>query len=367
MKVLISSFLILSASAVFAQGSDMQSAEQTLKGLLNELRSAETDGERSEKNKAFKAAMARTLQDPQSLAYPFESLETVGFIDSPDGKMRIVNWNVEKEDFSHDYFCFVLHEEDRKGDYHVTELRDISFGMPMQPTEIIGADEWYGALYYKIIPFEKSGKTQYAVLGWDYYSDASQLRVIDVMYFTGKTLKLGSPVFKVGKETHKRMIYEHSKKASMSLLYEENRHRIIFDHLSPEAPSMVEFKSFYVPDMSYDAFVLEGSKWVLHEDVIGTNHGNEGDGHQVVYVKNEKTGQVERKEIKAKWINPEDMDAPAGGSEHVAVTPDDIENGEVTPEKSNEPQVDKRDKRDPSTLSYYKDLDKKKRKKRKRN
>lgn len=367
MKVLISSFLILCAFTGFAQGTDIIAAEEQLNGLLLELRAAETDAERSEKNKVFKAALAQVLQNPLALTHPFTSLETVGFIDSPDGKMRIVNWNVEKEDFSHDYFCFVLHEEDRRGDYHVTELKDVSFGMPMQPTEVIGADEWYGALYYKIIPFDKSGKTQYAVLGWDYFSEASQLRVIDVMYFTGKTLKLGSPVFKVGKETHKRMLYEHSKKATMALLYEENRNRIIFDHLSPEAPSMVEFRSFYVPDMSYDAFVLEGSKWVLHEDVIGTNNHDEGEGRQVVYVKNEKTGQVERKEIKTRWINPEDPGAPAGGSEHVAITPEDVENDLVEEKRSDEPKIDKRDKRDPSTLSYYKDLDKKKRKNRRRN
>lgn len=366
MKVVFTFLIFLGGFYGFAQNLDLSIEEEKLNDLLLDLRIAETEDERQEKNKIFKAALEQVLQNPLAINYSFSKLETVGFIDSPDGKMRIVNWNVEKEDFSHDYFCFVLHEEERKGDYHVTELKDISFGMPMQPTEIIGSNEWYGALYYRIIPFEKSGKTQYAVLGWDYYSEASQMRIIDVMYFTGKTLKLGSPVFKVGKETHKRMMYEHSKKASMSLTYEENRHRIIFDHLSPEAPSMVEFRSFYVPDMSYDAFVLEGSRWVLHEDVIGTNPEQNNNGRQVVYIRNEKTGEIERKEIKAKWMNPEDADAPAGGSEHVAVTPDDVVNSENEAKDNSEPTVNKRDKRDPSTLSFYKDMDKK-RKKRKNN
>ena len=145
----------------------------------------------------------------------------------------------------------------------------------------------------------------------------------------------------------------------MSLKYEEQRERIIFDHLSPESPSMKNFYSFYVPDMSYDAFVLEGSKWILHEDVIGTNPHNDAK-KQVVFVKNEKTGKLERKVIKSEWINPENPNDPTGGSEHVAVTPESAIEDAENEEKSNEPKVDKRDKRDPSNVSFYKDVEKKK-------
>ena len=73
----------------------------------------------------------------------------------------------------------------------------------------------------------------------------------------------------------------------MSLKYESDRERIIFDHLSPESPSMKKFRSFYVPDMSYDAYILEDGKWILNEDVIGVNKGN-GEKKQTVYVLNEK-------------------------------------------------------------------------------
>lgn len=366
MKAVISIFAVLLLFPAVAQTVSLEESEKHLSSLLDVLRKASSDAEKEQRNKEFKAELEKVLQDPAALTYPFASLTTVGFINSPDGKMRIVNWNVEQEDFSHTYNCFVLHVEDRRNEYHVTELKDISFGMPMQPTEIISSDEWYGALYYKIIPIEKSGKTLYTVLGWDYFSSMSQIRVIDVIYFTGKTVKLGSPVFKVGKETFKRMIYEHSKNASMSLLYEEQRHRIIFDHLSPESPSMAGFKSFYVPDLTYDAFVLESGKWVLHEDVIGTNPNHET-GKQYIYVKNEKTGKVEKKLIKTSWINPEDANAPAGSSEHVAVTPetaDEVEKQQNKEESVNEPKVNKKDKRDPSQLSFYKDMEKKKRKRR---
>jgi hypothetical protein len=153
----------------------------------------------------------------------------------------------------------------------------------------------------------------------------------------------------------------------MSLKYEENRERIIFDHLSPESPSMAKFRSFYVPDMSYDAFKLENGKWVLHEDVIGVNKGADAK-KQYMYVKDEKTGKVQRKEVKVEWVNPEGENTPVDGGSHVAVTPETEVKEEDKKENVNLPEVDKRDKRDPSDLSIYGDKKKKKRKnKRKRN
>ena len=54
---------------------------------------------------------------------------------------------------------------------------------------------------------------------------------------------------------------------------------------------------------------------VLYTEVI-TNKINPETNQkkQVVYVKNEKTGKLERKVIKTKWENPEDAEAPAGGT-----------------------------------------------------
>lgn len=355
-------FLMIITIPAFGQGDSMEEREANLEKLLNELRSADNNADKSSKNAAFKEALEATLSIEASFNYQFSKLSTVGVINSPDKQMRIVNWNVEQDDFSQKYFCYVAHFDKRKKTYHLTELKDMSFGMPSFPKEIITSEQWYGALYYKIIPVKKGSKTIYTVLGWDHNSSMSQVKLIDAIYFSGKNVKLGSPIFKIGKETNKRVFFEHSKKATMYLNYEVDRDRIMMDHLSPESPSMANFRSFYVPDLSYDAFVFKGSKWILHEDVIGVNN-EEQLKKQVVYVKNEKTGKVERKVIKTKWENPEDAGAPGGGSEHVAVTPETEKNSKSDP---NAPKVDKKDKRDASELSIFKDVKKKKKRRRKR-
>lgn len=351
-----------------AQSIDLAAEEIKLEQLLLELRAAENNAEKKLKNKAFKVELERVLQTPEAMDYPFSKLTTIGFIDSPDGQMRIVNWNVEQDDFSQKYSCFILHIDSRRKTYYVTELTEDVMGMPMsQPTEILASNEWYGALYYKIIPVKKGSKTLYTVLGWDYYSTMSQIRLIDVIYFTGKTVKLGSPIFKIGKETKKRMYYEHSKKAGMGLTYEPQRDRIMMDHLSPETPSMKNFRSFYVPDLSYDAFVLESGKWILNEDVIGVN--SESSSRQSVYVLNDNTGVVEEREIRSEWINPED-NGPGGGSEHVAVTPEsaaEAAEAVATAGDPNAPEVNGRDRRDPSNLSTVQGNRRDRRRRRRRN
>lgn len=356
---------LIVSSSLFGQQTSFEQDENNLLVLLDKLRNAENNTEKDAANKIFKAELYKVLDQPGSIDYAFSQLTTVGFIDSPDKQMRIVNYNVEQDDLSQKYFCFVIYNDKRKKEQFVTELKDNSFGMPTQPTEILAADEWYGALYYKIIPISKGSKTIYTVLGWDYYSPSSQLKLIDAIYINGKTVKLGSPIFKQGKETLKRVYFEHSKKSSMALNYEDNRKRIIFDHLSPESPNLKNYKSYYVPDMSYDAFELIGGKWELQEDVIGTNSG-EDPKKQVIYVTNPKTGKVEAKEVKVKWIDPEDANAPGGGYEHVAITPETVKNEENLDKKDDGLKVDKNDKRDPSQISFYDEVTKKKKKRKKK-
>lgn len=357
-------FLILIISQTsFAQQSFAEDEDKLLV-LLDKLRAAENNAEKDAANKVFKTELSKVLEQPGSIDYPFSKLTTVGFIDSPDKQIRIVNYNIEQDDLSQKYVCFVICTDKRKKEQFVVELKDNSFGMPTQPTEILSSDEWYGALYYKIIPIKKGSKTVYTVLGWDYYSPSSQIKLIDAIYVSGKSVKLGSPIFKQGKETLKRIYFEHSKKTSMALNYEDNRKRIIFDHLSPETPSLKNYKSYYVPDMSYDAFVLESGKWILQEDVIGTNSG-EDPKKQVVYVKDPKTGKVEAKEVKVKWINPEDTNAPGGGYEHVAITPETAKENEKSEKENNDLKVDKNDKRDPSQISFYNEVVQKKKKRKK--
>jgi hypothetical protein len=349
--------LFLAAKSI-AQDTILATKEANLVELLTDLRSAKDDTEKQEKNLLFQEYLRETLNEKNAFTYPFSLLKSVGVIDSPDGLVRIINWNIEQEDASQKYYGYILKKEDRKEAISITELIDNSAELPLRPEEILTADNWYGALYYKIIPFEKGSKTIYTLLGWDGNSSSSNVKLIDALYFAGSQVKFGSPIFKLKDKIVKRVFYEYSERAVMSLRYEPEYKRIIFDHLSPESPNLVGFYAYYIPDLSYDAFVIDGTKWILKEDVIAINRPDAE--KMVVFVPNQRNGKVEKKTIKKEWKNPED--SRIGGTPHVAVTPEEGAVDDVTPENDPNAKLSKRDNRDPSKMSTT--LGRKKRKKR---
>lgn len=354
------SFVFLCMSSR-AQEYDVARAEDRLLTKLEALRSAKIDADKKTANEDFKSDLAAVLEYPETFNHPFSLLTSVGFIDSKDKMVRIINWNVEQDDKSQRYYGFVQHFDKRRKVLSVTELKEDVFGLK-QPEEVIEASNWYGALYYKIIPVKKGSRTIYTVLGWDGNTTMSNIKLIDAMYINGRSIKFGSPIFKIGKETKKRMFYEHSEKVTMTLRYEDDRKRIMMDHLSPESPTMKGYYSFYVPDLSYDAFVFEDKKWVLKEDVIGLNSHSNGE-KQTVRTKDPKTGKLVERKIDHSWQDPSNPNAPAGGNEHVAVTPEsqDVDPKEPAPKKK-KTKVSKRDKRDAAESSIFGDMNHKKKK-----
>lgn len=333
MKHFLLAVVFLNSIAVFAQ-FNFEQRERDLSVLLDSLRSAKNDFEKKKWNTEFKTLMSSTLSEPRIFDFQFTRLNTVGIINSPDNLLKIINWNVEQDDHSQSYYAFVLLKDAKDKTHKTWELIDKSFLLPGKPQEILNSDMWYGALYYSIIPVEKNHKTYYTVLGWDGGTSMSNTKLIDVIHFSGSNLKLGAAMFKTKEETLKRVFFEHSERAYMSLKYEPQYKRIIFDHLSPETPTMEGVYEFYVPDMSYDAFVYEGSKWILKEDVIGVNK----ESQQVsMSVADPETGEVKSYESKSTWVDPTSSGSPASKEVHIAVTPEEesTNTGETEDKKKN--------------------------------
>lgn len=319
MKHLITYLIIVISGVTFAESDSLLiNSEVRLKQKLEALRNpANTDEQKDQLNLEFKVELEKTFQLKEVFDYPFSKLTSLGSIKSSDEVVRIFNWNVEHEDFSQSYFCYIMQRNPRSNTIEVTELIDNSAQLEERPEQILTADNWYGALYYTIIPKEKSGKTYYTLLGWDGNSLSSNVKIIDVLYFSGSKPKLGYNLFKTEEGIKKRIFFEYKEQAIMSLKYDKARNMIIFDHLSPETPALKGFYSYYVPDLSYDAFEFDKNYWEYRSDIIGIN--KEDDKKMTIYTINKKTGETEAKQIKRVWIDP--SDATTGDGKHVAVMP----------------------------------------------
>lgn len=317
-RLLTFAFLVFSGQILF--GQSLAEMESVLETKLIALRAAKTEEEISFHNEAFKKSMSDFLKEPSAFNYIFQKLKTVAVLDSPDGKVRIVNWNLEHQDMSYSFCAFVLRKDENKDKIIVTELVDNLDAYESKPEGTIEAKNWYGALYYKIIPFERNNKMEYLLIGWDGGTTGSNFKILDVLTFSGNNVKLGSPVFKGKKTTMRRVIFEYSDRSNMVVRFEEKYGRIVFDHLSPESPALAGVYSYYVPDMSYDAYVYADGEWILNEDIIATNP-DEGNESKYFYSLNSKTGKAEKVKMKSSWIDPTDIKHEQD-IKHVARTPE---------------------------------------------
>ncbi|MBM3164351.1 MAG: hypothetical protein FJZ80_02715 [Bacteroidetes bacterium] len=347
MRSLILGLVLLVTSAF---GQNLADSEDQLNAKLIELRAAKTEQEMLRSNVLFTQEMRNFLQQKGAFQYKFTKLKSIADLNSDDGLVRIIHWNLEFPDFSYSYSGFVLRWDADEEKTSIAELIDVNDPYTPIPESILDAKNWYGALYYKMITMEYNGESQYVLLGWDGGTTSSNFKIIDVLSFRGNAVKLGSPIFVNKKKIAKRVVFEYSDKSSMALRMDEKRNRIVFDHLSPENPSLTGVYSFYVPDFSYDAYVWVEDRFVLEEDVIAVNDPLE-EKPAAVYVLDPKTGQPVKQNYKLTWIDPEDPNR-RGDISHVARTPD----SEQAPRADENPEevIPKKkwwDRRNPNKLS----------------
>lgn len=240
----------------------------SLKLLRQSVIRSQNDSERTWANDAFVIALEKILQSKDSYEMDFDSLGQMGILRSPDNAFRIITWNLPFDDETHKYYCYIQTILKKKKKYTVYRLTDKSEEISSPEKKTLGKDNWYGVLYYRIIPFSSRKKTYYALLGWDGHNSSTCKKIIDVMCFENNgEPKFGDDIFTMGKISKKRVIFEYSAQAVMSLKYHPERKQIIFDHLSPSQPEMEGMYQYYGPDFSYDAFELEKGKWIYKEDV----------------------------------------------------------------------------------------------------
>ena len=320
---LIGFSILLVATTIWSQteNSEMIKCETQLFNLLSELREAQSNEVLKEKNEAFRNELLAVLTKKEAFDYPFNSLNTLGKITSSDNQVRIFTWNIELADLTHRYYGFLIKKTNRKKGNYVFELTQYPANIyPKYNFNKLSLDTWYGCLYYDIVVSKLDNKTYYTLLGYDANNQQSDIKIIDALSFRGKIPYLGVPIFQTKYNSNKiylsnRLFFEYSSKATMSLKYDKNRKLIIYDHLSPEAPNLAEFRDYYVPDMSYDALHFEGYRWKLYEDIVANNPE---DSKVNVYSYDTASDTSLVISTKNTWIDPTDRSAPIKGNGHKA-------------------------------------------------
>ncbi len=244
--------------------------EDSLLVMLDVVRKTESVPKMEGLNQEFSQTLSKVILMEGAFDYPFQKLsQKMSTITSPDGVFRFFNWNVEDSYKEHNFYALVLKYNEKEDNYEVIKLKDNYRYIFSPDTKSLDHTNWYGALYYQIIPIKKGNKTIYTLLGWNGNNRSSTKKIIEAMTFANhSSIKFGETIFKYGKEMKRRIVFEYSAEANMSLKYykKKKEQKIVFDHLSPQSPQVEGIRSFYFPDLSFDALYLQGNKWVLVEN-----------------------------------------------------------------------------------------------------
>jgi len=219
-------------------------------------------------NDSIRNMFSDILQHKASFDYSFDTLKTVGKILSPDKLFRIINWNVVHPDGSNSYYGYIQYYLKTKDTIVVTELIDFSERMEDPEQQMLDASQWYGALYYDIVPAKEKSRTHYLLLGWDGGDLFVNRKVIDVLSFSSSGVpKFGKNVFVFGKQRKKRVVFEFSYMATMKLFYDKEIDMVVFEHMVPINSSLINQRSAYGSDLTFDGLEYEKGKWVLRENL----------------------------------------------------------------------------------------------------
>lgn len=249
----------------------LHDVEIRLMGLSERMIQSYDEEERLTSGKNFIRTLVRAIKVQGSYYYPFDSLKAVSIIQSPDNLFRIMTWNLgTKEEEFHYYGLIQMNPDKMKKIKDTTNLRafypliDRSSRINNPYDTITSADFWWGSTYYQMA-LSKAGKTTfYTLLGWDGNTNRSNKKVVDVLTFQNNKPVFGAPIFDVkGKKLLKRMIWEFSNQATMTLRYEENKNMLIYENIVPPKPSNVGMYETYLPDGSYDFMVWKNGKWQI--------------------------------------------------------------------------------------------------------
>ena len=220
---------------------------------------------RREANKEFKNYLKELIQSNKKLLRYSDSIPHFGVIESPDKALTIYNWNLIDDFGSFEYFAFI-----DLGEKGIITPLDLSERMQNPLNKKCKTSEWYGALYYEVIPTKiKKEGTYYVLLGWDGKSPHGTRKVIDVFYYDEELSNwfFGKTIFGPPFRDQTRYFIEYSSEVVVSLKYHKDASKIIFDHVVPPNKGLDGVYDFYAPDLSFDAFEFRKDFWYLVQNV----------------------------------------------------------------------------------------------------
>jgi hypothetical protein len=246
--------------------------EDSMKLLTSNIITSSDPAVRFRSDSQFTRILVRSLKIPHSFHYPFDSLQGISRIYSPDSSFRIFTWQVSRdEDIHRRHGAIQINTKD--GTLKLFPLIDRTASINNITDTVSNNEWWIGSIYYKILLNQYKNKSYYTLLGYDENNIRSTKKRIEVLQFNDK----GTPVFggaffdfsadTIPKKMQSRYWIEYKKNGNARIVYDEDMQMILYDHLISESNEPSK-KYTYVPDGDYEGFKWENGKWKHIEKVF---------------------------------------------------------------------------------------------------
>ena len=261
-------FLLFFSVQIMAQLDSTQLAifrahEDTLEiladGMLNDQ-----EEERLFYCEKFITQLVGALKVPDSYLYEFKNFQNISILPSGDDQFRIFTWQLEVATGEYRYYGAIQYNQQELA---LIPLIDRSFNISNPEIEVLTNDQWFGAVYYNIMPFEHNRQPAYLLFGYDSHDYLNRRKILDVLTFDeDSTAVFGAPVFHYSDELiHHRVLLTFAASANIRLNFDDKLGMIVFDHLIKDSD---ETTNQMVPDGSYSGFKYESGKWNFIEKIF---------------------------------------------------------------------------------------------------
>lgn len=290
--ILVVLLLVLGPVNKILYAQELGSLNDSMKIIAPLIRNAPTDPERYFVNDLFIKLLDEALSIDWKMHHVWQEMEGVSILTSPDKRCRIFTWFIPLSSGNYVYQGVIQSYNERQKRYTAHWLVDQSEKITQPEHALLDANNWFGALYYELIPVSTSSNTYYTLLGWDGHDNLSRRKLIEILSFRSNGIPVfGYHLFRQKNQKNRRIIFEYSAKTSMALRYDrqayterfrkkgkgivEKQHfeeMIVFDRLMPMHPSMEGQFAFYVPETNIvDGYIFQNGRWNFIPNIDARN------------------------------------------------------------------------------------------------
>ena len=254
---------------LLAQEADSQETIQKLITLSDSIVNGYNDSTRIHSNNQFRNILSKSINQRKSYLSDFSEVEFLSVLQPKDKRFKLFTWFLPKKNGTFQYFGMIQKCKKNGKKCTIHWLEQTSKLNNNIQAEKLTTNNWYGCLYYDIIPIKINNDTYYTLLGWDGHNSKTTKKIIDILTIP----KSDEPIFgaNIFNNNKYRIIIEYASQYPISLGYDENLDYIVFDHIEPIDGISTNNFGLYATNLSYDILKRTQFGWQLEESIYLNN------------------------------------------------------------------------------------------------